>query len=99
MTATHSFDQKHCCDAMHDHLGRANLPVVYVPKFREYGVRVLDGGSSYVLLEFCPWCGKRLPSSMRDAWFDAIEAMGLEPESQGMPEEYRNDSWWRAREE
>jgi hypothetical protein len=29
----------------------------YIAKFREYGVRVLDGGSSYVVLRFCPWCG------------------------------------------
>ena len=99
MTPIQNRNQMHCCDAMSIHLGGADSPLVYVPKFREYGVRVLDEGTSYVLLEFCPWCGKRLPSSMRDAWFDSIEAMGLEPESQNIPEEYRNDSWWRAREE
>ncbi len=81
---------------MATHLSETNLPLVYVPKFREYGLSVLDGGTSYVVILFCPWCSTRLPSSMRDAWFDAIEMMGLEPESADVPPAYRNDSWWRA---
>jgi hypothetical protein len=25
-----------------------------------YGIRVLDGGSSFLMIQFCPWCGARL---------------------------------------
>lgn len=24
----------------------------------EYGVPVRDGGSSYLVIEYCPWCGR-----------------------------------------
>jgi len=36
------------------------IPIDYTPKFREFGVRVLDGGASSILLNVCPWCGMRL---------------------------------------
>ena len=88
----------HCCDAMTLYLHEDSLPLAYVPKFREYGLRVLDGGTSYIVLTFCPWCGARLPSSMREAWFDAVEKLGLEPESPALPLPYRSDLWWRNRE-
>jgi hypothetical protein len=31
--------------------------VDYIPKFREYGVPVHDGGQSHIVIRFCPWCG------------------------------------------
>ena len=43
-----------------DHLVR------YLPVFREYGLLIHDGGSSFVRIQFCPWCGSRLPESLRD---------------------------------
>ena len=84
---------EHCCDTMTWHLQNAEVAVVYYSKFREYGVRMLDGGSSYIVIAFCPWCGTRLPSSMRDAWFDELETLDLEPESPELPNAYRSDSW------
>jgi hypothetical protein len=44
------------------------ISIDYAPKFREFGVRVLDGGTSGILLNVCPWCGMRLLSSLRDEW-------------------------------
>jgi hypothetical protein len=26
-----------------------------------YGLPIHDGGSSYIEIRFCPWCGSRLP--------------------------------------
>jgi hypothetical protein len=40
--------------------------ILYVEKFGEYGIPVLDGGTSYIILDFCPWCGAKLPISKRD---------------------------------
>jgi hypothetical protein len=27
---------------------------------RDYGLPIHDGGSSYIAIRFCPWCGSRL---------------------------------------
>ncbi|KXO98382.1 DUF6980 family protein [Tsukamurella tyrosinosolvens] len=32
--------------------------------FGEYGIRVHDGGSSWVTIAYCPWCGTKLPQSV-----------------------------------
>jgi hypothetical protein len=68
--------------------------LVFVGKFREYGIRVLDGGSSYVQIVFCPWCGQKLPASMRDEWFSRMEALNLEPGDPRIPVEFLNEEWW-----
>ena len=67
----------------------------YLPILREFGIRVLDGGSSILVIHYCPWCGKRLPSSLRDEWFKRIEALGLEPWDDGVPEDMQTDAWWK----
>ena len=69
--------------------------VVYIPKFREYGVRILDGGNSLMLISFCPWCGLILPTSLRDAWFSKIEALGMEPDDPKISVEFLTDLWWK----
>ena len=66
------------------------LPLVFIPKFREYGVQVLDGGTSFLALSFCPWCATKLPSSLRDQWFDEMERLGVDPlVKNAVPEIYR----------
>jgi len=35
--------------------------VAFVAKSRTYGLIVHDGGTSYVEIAHCPWCGARLP--------------------------------------
>jgi hypothetical protein len=85
----------HCCFQMQEHLSRGEVAIVYVDHFREYGVRILDGGTSFQLMTFCPWCGCKLPPSVRDAWFEKLDELGLEPEDPAVPEEMKSDSWWR----
>ena len=67
-----------CCDRMMDSANNAEIPIVFTPKFREFGIRVLDGGTSTVQLLFCPWCAQLLPSSLRDEWFDELERLGTD---------------------
>ena len=86
----------HCCEPMQSCLSERH-GIVYVARFREYGVRVLDGGSSYIEIGFCPWCGEALPSSLRDEWFDQLEALGLEPGDPRIPDAMNSDVWWRSR--
>ena len=62
-------------------------------RFDEYGLIIHDGGSSYVLIEYCPWCGTKLPESKRDLWFNKLEAMGINPSEDVLPEEYNTGVW------
>jgi len=72
----------------------SELPIIFIPKFREYGIQYLDGGSAIQLIEYCPWCGKPLPESLRHQWFDAIEKLGLEPDDYNIPSEYISEEWY-----
>jgi hypothetical protein len=53
--------------------------VHYSARFDEYGIPILDGGSSVIVLSFCPWCGRSLPESKRDLRFERLEALGIDP--------------------
>ena len=85
----------HCCKEMDTH-ANSDIGIVYLEKFREYGISYNDGGSSFQEITFCPWCGKRLPSSLRDEWFELIESLGLEPDDE-LPDEIKSDLWWKKR--
>jgi len=88
----------HCCTDMTTHLAGGEVAIVYWDKFREYGIRYLDGGTSTQLIHHCPWCGVSLPSSLRDEWFDRIDAMRLKPNDTAIPSEYQSDAWWSTKE-
>lgn len=93
---TEEQEKMHCCDAMVGHLANQDLPLAYSPRFREYGLRILDGGSAIQLIGFCPWCGRRLPDPLREEWFERLEQLSLEPGDSRIPEEMKTDAWWRA---
>lgn len=97
----------HCCDRLSeaiavrcsDHDDPYECPdvlVVYVEKFDEYGLVIHDGGSSYVVIQYCPWCGRRLPEAKRDRWFEELEALGFDdPAEQDIPTDFKTDAWWK----
>jgi hypothetical protein len=98
----------HCCDMMaralsatcDEHPDPWDCPdalVTYSPVFDEYGLIVHDGGSSAISIAFCPWCGVALPESKRDRWFDEVEELGHDGDSDDLPAKYRSDAWWRDR--
>ena len=86
-----------CCDEMKCAVEADDEPIVHVSKFREIGVRVLDGGSSYVEFRHCPWCGRALPESLRDRWFDELERLGIAPWNGEVPVEYTDHRWYTKR--
>ena len=50
---------KACCEVMSDQVDaqaseEADILIIYVDKFEEYGIPVRDGGTSYSLIKFCP---------------------------------------------
>lgn len=67
----------------------------YSKKFDEYGLIIHDGGTSQLEIKFCPWCGKPLPESKRDLWFDTLEELGFDdPGEQDIPEAFLSDAWY-----
>jgi hypothetical protein len=90
-----SDEPSHICEGIASALADPDIPLVYDDKFREYGIPVQDGGSSVVVIEFCPFCGTKLPDPLRDEWFDRLDQLGLEPDSPGLPLDMRSGAWWR----
>lgn len=97
----------HCCEAMtrnvagcDDHPEPAGCPdalISYSARFDEYGIRIHDGGTSSLVISYCPWCGTRLPASRRDEWFTTLERMGFDdPWEQDIPSEFTSDAWYRS---
>lgn len=78
-----------------DNIDNTDTPIVFSRKFDEYGLKVLDGGSSSILITHCPWCGQKLPESKRNQWFDEIEKLGIDPWTENVPDKYNTDEWFR----
>jgi hypothetical protein len=97
----------HCCEAMaravttecEQHPDRFDCPdalMRYSERFCEYGIIVHDGGSAICSIDFCPWCGARLPASQRERWFDEIASLGFSDlDDPAIPERFHSDEWWR----
>jgi hypothetical protein len=60
----------HCCDRMdYDlnqtcelHTDRFDCPDALIAiTDGQYGIIVHDGGSSIIVIAYCPWCGSKLP--------------------------------------
>lgn len=51
---------------------------------------------SMVPIGYCPWCGSRLPNSLRERWSSELESLGYKPPlcDDTIPIEYRSDAWW-----
>ncbi len=69
--------ETHCCEQMTERVNFrcdmhpdvfecADNLIHYSQRFDEYLLIVHDGGSSGVLISYCPWCGAKLPESKRD---------------------------------
>jgi hypothetical protein len=95
--------RSHCCPAMAsalmfqcdqhaDPFACGDSLVIYNAIFDEYGLIVHDGGTTYVLIDHCPWCGAKLPESQRDRWFDEISGLELDGD-RPPPSHYLSDDW------
>lgn len=82
------------CDQHTDRTECLDCLVHYSGQFREYGILLHDGPDAYLPMRFCPFCGKKLPESLRDRWFDELNRMGIDPEQGEIPEPYRSSRWW-----
>lgn len=86
------------CDHGHEKWECADSLISYDEVFDEYGLIIHDGGTSLILINYCPWCGQKLPDSKRDKWFNELEKIGfLEPTEEDIPPEYRSCDWYKTK--
>lgn len=97
--------KKHCCKEMEKRrftcLGKGSVSeapenrlVLYVPPFQEYGLPINDGGSSFILIKYCLWCGTKLPKSKRNSWVSKMSKLGYtSPFSEDVPDIYLTEDW------
>lgn len=95
-----------CCNEMKEkvtfhcseHSDKYSCPdclVDYNEVYDEYGIIIHDGGSSCIIISYCPWCGSKLPESKRNLWFEKLEELGIDdPLAQDIPIEYKNKEWY-----
>lgn len=71
--------------------------VIYNEVFDEYCFPLCEDRVSVVILEYCPWCGKKLPKSKREEWFVQLEALGYENPlyCEDIPKAFKSGEWRR----
>lgn len=93
--------RKHCCSDMEDILQIPEAEVKYLSQFREYILESRVDKPICLALNYCPWCGSRLPSSLRDIFFDTLEKecnLNLDIlHLYQAPDEFQSDQWWKKR--
>ncbi len=73
----------------------ADTPIYFSRRFNEFGLKIMDGGSSYYTISFCPFCSTKLPESLRDRWFEEMDKLGIDSWNEEIPEKYKTDEWYR----
>jgi len=98
--------KKYCCESMKFFINQkcdehkniydcSDIIFVYNEKFDEYGIVIHDAGNSYIVINYCPLCGAKLPPSKRDLWFDELEKIGINsPLEEEIPEKFKTAEWW-----
>ena len=83
---------------MERHPENTRSVVHYDERYDEYLIVLsdLDGVVTGLTIYFCPWCGEKLPKSLRDKWFDELEALGIDPMRDEIPIKYRTSQWRSA---
>ncbi len=93
---------KHCCNDMELYLNSEDKTITYSPRFNEYGISVCDGknnkSNSYIVITHCPWCGKKLPDSKREEWFEELEKLGFDNPifDDSIPQKFKTSEWYEG---
>ncbi len=91
----------HCCLTMDAALKEPlEFILFYNPTFREYEVRAKNHAG--FALEYCSFCGKKLPKSLYRELDEVLEReYGLDTslgiKKKNMPQEFLTDEWWKKR--
>lgn len=76
--------------------------ILYDPQFDEYSIPDRNTSSlASTVISFCPWCGGKLPRSLRSQWFDELEKLGYQDpwgkDRKRLPIRFRASTWWLER--
>ena len=82
----------HDCETMADQVVDPASLITYWSAQREFGVHYVRS-NAISGFEHCPYCGGKLPASLRLLRFEELRRIGLEPYDE-LPEEYGDDRWW-----
>ena len=99
--ARRNYKGPHCCLTMDRGLVSDAHVLHYSAKYREYGI-IIPKSTGCMLMDYCMFCGKKLPISVRDEWFEILEKeYGLESpceeDKKKVPKEFLTDEWWQQR--
>ena len=95
----------HCCEKMEYYLNMKcdihknpfDCPdnvIDYDEVNDEYGLIIHDGTQSVYQINYCPWCGKKLPKSKYNKWCRTMKRLGIDPDIDDIPEKYTKWGWW-----
>ncbi len=86
---------RYCCKVMKICVEKLKH-VEYIERFDEFALPVgEDLGRSVIILKYCPWCGKKLPESKRQKWFEILNELGIDPtEDKLIPYPLKRSLWW-----
>lgn len=95
---------QYCCINMQQYTNNDRICMGYSDIFREYYILRKEDNVSVYRIDYCPWCGEKLPKELRDEYFDILKKeYNLEPNladirnNQDLPKEFQSDEWWIKR--
>jgi hypothetical protein len=89
-----------CCDFFKQMLNDCKVRLEYRPTFREFGIKLVGSGGLQ-LIDYCPWCGTKLPKELCKEWDDILrKEYHKNPDKimvEEAPAEMQTDEWWKKR--
>jgi hypothetical protein len=89
-----------CCEDMQRLVGNQRTSVTYKAIDRRF---VIEGDLG-LEMDYCPWCGTKLPENLREEWFETLEReygietdIGEARDRTDIPQEFWSDEWWKKR--
>lgn len=90
----------YCCKDMENLIANKRTSVIYEPIDRRF---ILEGDLG-IEMNYCPWCGNKLPKNLREEWFETLSReygiktdIGKARDRVDIPEEFWSDQWWKKR--
>jgi len=50
-----------------------------------------------IKIDYCPWCGTKLPLGLKQAWFDELDERGIDVNDDSKPPSLLSDTWWKLK--
>jgi predicted RNA-binding Zn-ribbon protein involved in translation (DUF1610 family) len=89
-----NYELNKVCDIHTNKFDCPDCLIEYNEIFDEYSIIIHDGGSSSITIYYCPWCGTKLPVSMRSEWFEKLYALNIDPDDENkIPNEFKSNEW------